>query len=128
MVLLETSLEQRVDSTHEEYVIKAQQQWGQQVGEEDGLESWYRDIGKSLGRIRKRLGGVRFKHTIDCLDRGFRHQLDTGDAGLHRLWVEVLLSQYYDPMYDYQIKKSGRKILFQGCFSEVLEFFRAQVC
>jgi tRNA 2-selenouridine synthase len=45
-----------------------------------------------------------------------------GDPEPHKQWIEVLLRDYYDPMYDYQLKSKQRNVVFRGSFSEVVEF------
>lgn len=125
MVLLESEMHQRVDLTHKEYVIEAQQEYIQQYGHDTGLLQWYEYMVSRLQRIRKRLGGARWKTTMDLLSAGQSAQLSNGDTSLHKKWIDLLLREYYDPMYDYQIEKSGREIVFKGFFNEVLEYFQA---
>jgi tRNA 2-selenouridine synthase len=65
----------------------------------------------NLERIKKRLGGVLYKEIRalmqDCLN-------DYSDLMKHQTWIRILLMEYYDPMYDYQIKKKSARIIFQG--------------
>ncbi len=122
MVLLECDLDTRINITWREYVVDAQRQFGSFYGEEAALAHWLEHMQSRLQCIRKRLGGERLKRVLNLLDAGHREQLVSGDSHGHRLWVELLLTEYYDPMYDYQIKKSGRRILFRGDFQEVLEY------
>ena len=49
-------------------------------------------------------------------------QVKTGGFESHRSWIESLLRNYYDPMYDYQLRSKQRHIVFRGNFTEVLEF------
>lgn len=124
MVLLESSLEERMAITCKEYVSGAQHDYCAFWGEETGLDRWYEDIRESLGRIKKRLGGERLKRVLALLAAAYAQQQASGDLSLHEEWVELLLCEYYDPMYDYQIEKGGRTILFKGNSAEVLQFFR----
>lgn len=124
MVLLECGLEERIDITFEEYVTGAQHQYCSFYGDESGCTHWFEDIEGSFGRIRKRLGGERYKRVMSLLLTAYEEQQDTGDSCLHREWVEVLLNEYYDPMYDYQIEKSKRSIQFRGNSCEVLQYLQ----
>ena len=69
----------------------------------------------SLDRIQRRLGGLRHKQVSEQLDRGFQ-------TGEHSVWIQSLLSWYYDPMYDYQLKKKERRIVFRGDRAAVRQF------
>jgi tRNA 2-selenouridine synthase len=80
----------------------------------------------SLGNIRKRLGGVRYQELSKVLEVALlAHQ--RGDPEPHKHWIEVLLRDYYDPMYDYQLKSKQRHVVFCGNFTEVLEFLARSI-
>ncbi|MFM7783436.1 MAG: tRNA 2-selenouridine(34) synthase MnmH, partial [Gammaproteobacteria bacterium] len=36
------------------------------------------------------------------------------ETGGHRAWIALLLREYYDPMYDYQLGQSAAKVVFRG--------------
>ncbi|MEA2068264.1 MAG: tRNA 2-selenouridine(34) synthase MnmH [Verrucomicrobiota bacterium] len=122
VVLLETPLAERVQITFDEYVASAQSTFSDAYGD-DGLFQWLEDIRGSVQRIRKRLGGERLKRVNQLLDGAYEKQRATGDPVAHRDWVELLLVEYYDPMYDYQLEKKRQKIVFQGNADAVLEYF-----
>ncbi|MEM1229983.1 MAG: tRNA 2-selenouridine(34) synthase MnmH [Pseudomonadota bacterium] len=69
----------------------------------------------AISRIRKRLGGVREQSLIKALRQGFEH-------GEHAGWIEALLTQYYDPMYDYQLKRKEARVRFSGDAQAVLDW------
>ncbi|VGO21452.1 tRNA 2-selenouridine(34) synthase MnmH [Pontiella sulfatireligans] len=121
VVLLETPLTERVQITFDEYVTSAQALFSQAYGE-DGLLQWLEDIRGSVQRIRKRLGGERLKRVNQLLQDAYDHQLATGEADAHKNWAELLLVEYYDPMYDYQLEQKRKKIVFQGNAEEVFHF------
>lgn len=125
MVLLECELGERVEITFKEYVTDAQYQYQRIHGDEKGVPEWLTFMQERLHRIRKRLGGERLKRVRLLLDEAHRHQQEKGDLSLHKRWIELLLVEYYDPMYDYQIEKSGRKIVFRGQKDEVLEYLQS---
>ena len=39
----------------------------------------------------------------------------------HRAWIKVLLSDYYDPMYDFQLEKKAARVAFRGDKQAMLE-------
>ncbi len=70
------------------------------------------------------MGGERFKRVIALVAAAHEEQQESGDPFMHKEWVELLLCEYYDPMYDYQIKKGQRAIQFRGNSTEVLQYLR----
>lgn len=124
LVILETPFEERVQITFDEYVIQAQEDLIKELGNEEGLKNWFDNIDSSLYRIRTRLGGLRYGEIKKALDNAFSNQLKTGSYTLHKDWVGYLLKEYYDPMYQYQIDNTDKKILFKGNADDVLEYFR----
>ncbi|PIE74151.1 MAG: tRNA 2-selenouridine(34) synthase MnmH [Deltaproteobacteria bacterium] len=127
MVLLESSMTRRVERTHQEYVEHAQDEYVQLYGAERGLVAWFDSMCEKLKRIRKRLGQERLSFVLGLLEKGYAEQMQGVRTDCHRQWVEFLLHEYYDPMYDYQSKKGGRTILFQGGFDEVKEYLLSLV-
>jgi tRNA 2-selenouridine synthase len=49
-------------------------------------------------------------------------QFDAGDTSGHRVWIDLLLRKYYDPMYDYQLNKKHHRIMFRGDSDEFLRW------
>jgi tRNA 2-selenouridine synthase len=41
---------------------------------------------------------------------------------LHEDWIRTLLSDYYDPMYDYMLSRREGDIVFEGSRDEVMAF------
>jgi tRNA 2-selenouridine synthase len=121
VVLLETPLVERVQITFDEYIKAAQLKYADTFGDA-GLFQWLEDIRGSILRIRKRLGGERLKRINQLLDEAYEYQLATGDAEGHKRWVEVLLVEYYDPIYDYQLEQKKEQIVFCGDTEEVLKY------
>lgn len=113
VVVLERSLEERVQITFEEYVVAAQADYQALYGDEEGLVQWLEQMDNNLFRIRKRLGGLRHQQIRQLLHEG-----------RHREWIEQLLRDYYDPMYDYQLEGKSSNIVFKGGESEVLEYLK----
>ncbi|HFQ61739.1 MAG TPA: tRNA 2-selenouridine(34) synthase MnmH [Epsilonproteobacteria bacterium] len=123
LVILNTPMQERVEIIFDEYVTQALQKYSLRYGEE-GLKEWFEHANDALVRIKKRVGYERYikMHTtfIDAYDI---HQ-KTGDTSGHKVWIEMLLREYYDPMYDYQIEKGDIPIAFEGNYDEVLEYLK----
>lgn len=65
----------------------------------------------SSDRIKRRLGGLRHAELRRLMNAAFATD---NDQHAHRRWIEALLSDYYDPMYDYQLAKKQARIVFNG--------------
>jgi tRNA 2-selenouridine synthase len=52
-----------------------------------------------------------------------KEQESTGSQLGYKVWVEYLLREYYDPMYDYQIEMNHARIIFRGSSEEIEDYF-----
>jgi tRNA 2-selenouridine synthase len=125
LVILETPMSERIDITFAEYVEEAQRAYAD-LGYDDPLEAWAEDIRAAMGRIRKRLGGVRYDEVVRIFESALSLQRERGDGSGHREWIAYLLREYYDPMYDYQIRKRRERILFRGDEEEVTDYLKTK--
>lgn len=123
-ILLDVSLEERVGITYDEYVTDSQAKHIEAFGA-DGLQRWYEYIEGSMNKAKKRLGGDRFNALFDLFNSAYRRQVSTNDASDHAKWVELFLSDYYDPMYRYQLEQNRDKFTFTGNKQEVLDYIRS---
>lgn len=114
IVLLEATFEQRVEITLQEYVADALAEHRQASGEEAGFEAWSNYLRDAMGRIRRRLGGDRHRRVNQMLDDALAQHAKHGDTEPHREWITVLLRDYYDGMYEYQLSKKQDRIVFSG--------------
>ena len=121
LVILETSMQERVEITFEEYVESAQKKY-RKADYADPFEEWKSDIERAIKRIRKRLGGLRYQRLSDIFEYAVNEQLRSGSLDAHKEWVEYLLREYYDPMYDYQIQKRSDQVAFRGDSDAVLGY------
>ena len=122
LVLVKTPLEERIQITMDEYVYQSQKLYGKAYEEGQGLIEWANYIRNSLSKIKKRLGGDRCKCLLDLFEQAYQEQINSGSCALHENWIETLLRDYYDPMYQYQIQKASNKIIFEGNAEEVLNY------
>ena len=102
IVLVKVPLEQRISLTYDCYVADQAR---------ESLES-------ALERIQKRLGFERYKEIQTLMARAF----DSGRREDHLEWIASLLSNYYDPMYDYQLQQKTDRVVFEGTPDEVCAF------
>jgi len=73
----------------------------------------------SLDRIKKRLGGERHSALRDIMSAALT---SNNDHDQHRAWIRGLLVDYYDPMYEYQMTKKARRVVFKGDSDTFLEW------
>ena len=121
VIVLETPMNRRVEITYDEYVREALKNYKKQFGEV-GEEMWFNDAMSALDRIKKRLGSQRHKIMSDMFTQTYKSQLNGGSLEGHKEWIEILLREYYDPMYDYQLEQKRDRVLFCGSEEEVLGF------
>lgn len=121
LVLVDMPLEFRIQRVLQEYItdmlIAFQMKYS-----EHGFEYFSTYLSDSLLRIQKRLGLERYKYAHDFLTKALKTQLSTGNIHDHEAWITVLLTEYYDPMYAYQIEKNKESVIFRGSYTEVLEW------
>lgn len=127
LVILEASLEDRVHHSWENYILSNYREQVALCNSDEVAFTAFADALKlSLGNIRKRLGGARHQELAKVMEAALlAHQ--QGDPEPHKQWIEVLLRDYYDPMYDYQLKSKQRHVVFRGNFTEVLEFLSQSI-
>ncbi len=126
-VVLDASLDQRIDITLQEYVVEMTEQYlaqAQECGQsaEAGFDAFSEYIKNSLTRVKRRLGGDRYNDISADMDAALVEQARSGNIELHRAWISRMLGEYYDPMYDYQREKRGRTVKNTAHYKEILKF------
>ena len=124
LVLLEASDDERVDITLQEYVHDSLASFQDAGDSETGFGEWADYLQNSLDRIRRRLGGDRHASVSKMLHEALALHARTGDTQGHRAWIGYLLHEYYDGMYEYQLSKKAKRIVFRGTQPEVLDYLR----
>lgn len=123
IVLLELSQAERLELTYQEYIPDMLQAFQEHLQRpEQAFEAFSQYLLTSLAKVQKRLGGVRYVQALSLMQEALAQQQRTGDSTLHQAWIEFLLKDYYDPMYDYQIAQKRERIMFSGKAAEVREF------
>ncbi|MFZ5943150.1 MAG: hypothetical protein ACOYVD_03500, partial [Bacillota bacterium] len=65
------------------------------------------------------------QRVITAFELAFQEQMAAGSYHVHQNWIAILLKEYYDPMYLYQLEKNTRKILFKGNTQEAYSFLKS---
>lgn len=126
IILLEASIEQRVNITYQEYIVESLAEYKTFYGEDHGLKFWATQLLESIDKIQRRLGGVRHKELKELFNHAVQQQI-SGDIESHKEWIKVLLMNYYDPMYDYQLNKKKERLKFKGNEKEVFEYITQEM-
>mgnify|MGYP001591149150 CR=1 FL=1 len=121
LIILEATMEKRIDITLDEYIIQAQKMYIT-AGFEDAFIAWQQSILNSMKRIEKRLGYEKYTVVCALFENGVQEQIKNGSYEKYKEWIEYLLREYYDPMYDYQIQKRSKQVVFRGGEREVQEY------
>ncbi len=103
LVILEVPLEERVATIYREYV-------------EPNNQDFFKE---RIKRISKKLGGQRTREMLEQLERAFQ---GAQSQAAHSGWIGQLLTEYYDPAYEFSLSKHKQKIVFRGGADEVKDF------
>ncbi|MBQ0719235.1 MAG: tRNA 2-selenouridine(34) synthase MnmH [Gammaproteobacteria bacterium] len=125
LAVLETPVAERIDIVLADYISDAYPQYTAQFGAEEGAIKFREQILGNLTRIRKRLGGERFTQLHAEFSDALDHLINHDDAGGFRSGIQLLLTDYYDPMYDYQQGQREGRVVFRGARAELLEWAEA---
>jgi tRNA 2-selenouridine synthase len=104
LVVLESTMAERVERIFIEYVSDPMKT--------AGAAPVALHLNAALKRVERRLGGLRYQEIKRLLDGAFFHRelkLET-----HAPWIEALLREYYDPLYEFSLKEKGREVAFRG--------------
>jgi tRNA 2-selenouridine synthase len=119
LLVVDEPLEQRVQVILEDYVHDLGERYHRGWGDES-VARHRQHLLEGLARIKKRLGGERYATIEKQMLAAFDQQLRGGDENLHRQWIETLLLDYYDPMYEYQMNKREGRVLARGNRAEII--------
>ncbi len=122
LAILETPMEERIEIVLADYVTGALPLYRQQFGEDEGAAQFREQILGNLDRIRKRLGGDRHQQLRHTFSEAIDALVEKGDSDGFRPGIELLLTQYYDPMYDYQQDQRDGRAIFRGNHEELLHW------
>ncbi len=125
IILLNVSAEERLQTSMQEYAIDMLNDFETYYGQEQGFVHFSQALLGSLDRIKKRLGGERHKKLRKLAEAALATHQKTDNTEAHIPWVSALLTEYYDPMYNYQLDQKRDRIIFTGDRQEVLEYIRS---
>jgi len=122
-VVIEMGFEERLERLWQEYVLERYQKTMAFYGE-TGEEEFASYLRESLLRVQKRLGGQRTKELLASMENAIAIQHQDNFSS-HRHWLAALTSEYYDPMYSYQLEKKKQQVRFRGSREEVIDWLKS---
>lgn len=122
MVKLEATIEERVEIGIEDYVTDLLNRYQQTMTAEQACHAYRESLLKNLGRIQKRLGNERYQELHTLFSSAIDQLMANNSTQAFEAPIAKLLTEYYDPMYDYQFSKREGTLLFQGNAQEVIEW------
>lgn len=126
LVWVNAPLADRVRRIQRDYIESLAQDYMDEFGESAGLERYQAHLIKSLHNLHKRLGLERYAQLQKRLEAALAKQFEHGEFEAHQAWIEPLMTDYYDPMYQYQRQQKQTGIVFEGNAHEVVDYLRSQ--
>ena len=76
---------------------------------------------KGLEKIGKKLGKKKTEELKEAIEEAFLHPVS---LNLHKKWILPLLYDYYDPVYQKDLRYNQDKVIFRGNKEEILAFLK----
>ena len=123
IALVEEDLESRVETILQDYILSNLKAW-EAHSPGKGHELLAQSLLASLEKIRRRLGGEYHGAVGKLMRRAFAAAREADRLALHRQWIALLLTKYYDPMYEYQLTGKLPRVAFRGSHGAVAQWCR----
>ena len=122
--ILRVDTEARIQLISEDYILHAWPQYKKDYG--DLAKTRFSEfVLDNLARIQKRLGGERYSRVKGCFESALKDFFASGKAEAFYDGIKILLEQYYDPMYQYQLENKKPTIIFEGSENDYLDWAKA---
>ena len=119
--VLQVEIEDRIRMIGEDYILYAWPLY-QALYRDQAETEFSRFVLDNLARIQRRLGGEKYKCVKQCFESALKaFYAGRGVENFHD-GIEILLTDYYDPMYRYQLSSKSAPIIFEGPEREYLEW------
>ena len=119
--ILQVDIEARIKLIGEDYILHNWPAY-QQVYADTAEQEFSFFVLDNLARIQKRLGGDLYRQVRQCFEQALKKFFRDGNVADFGDGIRILLEQYYDPMYRYQIEKKQPEIIFEGPEAEFLQW------
>jgi len=120
-VFIEEPIQSRIQVVIEEYVEQLSEMHLRKDPDR-GWSTYSEYMLNSLQKITKRLGNELTQSLLNEMKAALQKQQRCAETNQHAAWIEPLLTQYYDKMYDYQLNKKQQPCLFKGNRTDTIQF------
>ena len=103
-VRIEMPLDWRLAQIQQDYIIDLEQAYTGRYGAYQGWQLMQAQLSNALIRLAKRLGNARLQRLQRLQTLAFNEHAN-GNPQAHEAWLAPLLTEYYDPLYRYHLKK-----------------------
>ena len=110
IVIIDQPLDLRSDHIYNEYVLNAL--------ENQSSINLCNKLMDQLEKISKRLGTDNYKK----IDKQISIAFQSNNKDEHHKWIQQLLQNYYDKMYDYQLDKKMGRCIYKGTWNDIEAF------
>ena len=121
LAVVEMPLAERVEHTFQNYILRNLADWQAHSGDVAGFAAFAEELRQNLATLQRRLGGHRHSQLLSEMNAALATHA-RGSPEAHRTWIELLLRDYYDPMYAYQLGLKADRLVFRGSYAEVAAF------
>ena len=125
LILIKESAEVRIENTFGEYIRHTALGYAASDEDLNAAHLVFESFRNSLKRITNKLGGQRTAEIMNLINACEIEYNETRGIENNRAWIAQLLTQYYDPMYEYGLKNREGKIIFEGIRSEAFDFMNS---
>ena len=92
--------------------------------EENNDNIFSRYLLSSLDKIRKRLGDQNYEAIKQKMHQASNYEISDTFREIHREWIQILIQKYYDPMYEYQLRKKRTELYLKEHAKNSLNGFK----
>ena len=111
LIIIRAPMEERINNIYNEYVKIP-------ITQKKDSAVLCLSLTSSLNKIKKRIGGKLH----DEIQKNIKEAFTKNEKTLHEKWIKKILTNYYDPMYEYQLNRRKDHVSFEGCYDEVIKY------
>jgi tRNA 2-selenouridine synthase len=123
LVVIEEPYEARLERLIQEYVVDMHAEF-ENLHTENVFKLFSDYLLLGLEKIQKRLGPTRYETAYKAMQQALKQHANTGEITNHYDWLKIILENYYDPMYEDQLKKREEFICFRGNYQACKEYLQ----
>lgn len=121
IAIVDEPLESRVNTILNDYIISNYREFESEF-DTKSMTHFSEFLFSGLSKIKRRLGGEGYVEIDQLMNTALSEQKTSNNIDLHKNWIRKLLSDYYDPMYEYQLSKKLQRVVFRGKKNEFLDW------